>query len=112
MKVVEDYEICFESPLNLKVGDEVQLFKEDVPLKWKGWNLCKDKTGNQGWISETYILRIDTDTARIIKNYTAREINASKDEEVEVLYTDCGWAWCKKTDGVEGWLPSEVLIES
>jgi len=30
-------------------------------------------------------------------------------EEVEVLEVDSGWAWVRKDDGTEGWVPLENL---
>ena len=38
MKVIENYEICYPNPLNLKVGDKIQLYEKDVPEKWRGCN--------------------------------------------------------------------------
>ena len=109
MKVIEKYEICYPNPLNLKVGDKIQLFEKDVPDKWKGWNWCKDSTGNEGWISETYFKRESNDSAEIIKDYTAQEIAVNEGDEVELIFEDCGWAWCKKSSSEEGWLPTEIL---
>ena len=109
MKVIEKYEICYPSPLNLKVGDKIQLFEKDVPEKWSGWNWCKDSTGNEGWISETYFKRVNEENAEIVKNYTAQEISVNENDEVELIFEDCGWGWCKKSNGDEGWLPTEIL---
>lgn len=110
MKVIEDYEICYPKPLDLKVGDQIQLFERDVPEKWRGWNWCKDSTGNEGWISETYFIR-NTKGAVMVKDYTAKEISVANGDNVEAVYSDCGWSWCKKTNGDQGWLPSEILID-
>ncbi|MBT4793264.1 MAG: hypothetical protein HON90_16955 [Halobacteriovoraceae bacterium] len=109
MKVTEKYEICYPNPLNLKVGEKIQLFKKDIPEKWKGWNWCKDSTGNEGWISETYFKREHDDKAEIVKNYTAQEISVNENDKVELVFEDFGWAWCKKVNGEEGWLPTEIL---
>lgn len=109
MKVTEKYEVCYPNPLNLEVGDKIQLFEKDVPEKWKGWNWCQDSTGNEGWISETYFKRVDSNNTEIIKEYTAQEISVNTGDEVELVFKDCGWAWCKKLNGDEGWLPTEVL---
>ena len=109
MKVIEKYEICYPNPLNLNVGEKIQLFEKDVPEKWKGWNWCKDSTGNEGWISETYFKRESDCKAEIIKKYTAQEISVAENDDVEFVYEDCGWAWCKKSNGSEGGLPIEIL---
>jgi [ribosomal protein S5]-alanine N-acetyltransferase len=108
MKVIENYEICYPNPLNLKVGDQIELFEKEVPEKWRGWNWCKDSTGNEGWISESYFMR-NSSGAKIVEEYTARELSVKVGKEVELIFEDCGWVWCKKSDGDEGWLPAEVL---
>ena len=108
MRVIKNYEICYPNPLNLKVGDNIELFKKDVPEKWLGWNWCKDSSGNEGWISETYFEKKESEV-KIVKNYTAQELSVVSGEYVELIFEDCGWAWCKKEAGKEGWLPVEVL---
>ena len=109
MRVTESYEICYPNPLNLKVGDRIQLFDKPGPEKWRDWKWCKDSTGNEGWISETYFKRSAPREAIIIRDYTAKEIAVSAGDDVELVFTDCGWSWCRKTDGNEGWLPTEIL---
>ncbi|MCB0356820.1 MAG: GNAT family N-acetyltransferase [Bdellovibrionales bacterium] len=110
LEVIEDYEICYPNPLNLKAGDQIQLFEKDVPKKWLGWNWCKDSTGKEGWISETYFDRSE-DKGVLVKDYTAKEISVTNGEKVDLIFEDCGWAWCKKENGDQGWLPTEVLKE-
>ena len=107
MRVISDYEVCYPNPLNLNVGDRIELFEKEVPTKWQGWNWCKNATGNEGWISESYFRRIDFG-AEIIKDYSAQELSVSKDDIIELVFEDCGWAWCKKKNK-EGWVPTEVL---
>ena len=108
MKIIEDYEICYPNPLNLKVGDAIQLFEKSTPEKWRGWHWCRDTTGNEGWISQTYFQRTNN-TATIVKDYTAKELTVRKDDQVKVVYNDCGWAWCRAVDGEEGWIPCEIF---
>jgi len=109
VKVTENYEICYPNPLNLKVGDKIQLFHKDGPGKWRDWKWCKDSTGNEGWISETYFKRDSESEATVVKNYHAKEIAVRVEDRVELLFTDCGWSWCRKANGDEGWLPTEIL---
>ncbi len=109
MKITEDYEICYPNPLNLKIGDRIELIHKDGPEKWRDWKWCKDSNGNEGWISETYFRRINETEATIIKDYHAKEIAVKNGETVELIFTDCGWSWCRKSGGEEGWLPTEIL---
>lgn len=108
MKIIEKYLECYPNPLNLKIGDKIQLFAKDVPEKWKGWNWCKDSTGNEGWISETYFKRNGV-YANIIKDYTAQELSVEKNDNIDIIFEDCGWVFCRKGSGEEGWLPAEII---
>lgn len=107
--VSEDYEICYPKPLNLKIGDSIQLEVKEVPPKWYGWNWCKDKSGNEGWISQSYIKKVENGF-EVVKNYTAKELSVQKGELVNQLFEDCGWAWCVNENLEEGWLPKEILV--
>ena len=111
MRIIENYNACYPDPLNLKVGDQIQLLEKNVPIEWKGWHWCRDSVGNEGWISESYFKRVNEQNgkAKIIKNYIAREISVIKDEQIDLLYEDCGWAWCKRNNGEDGWVPTKVL---
>lgn len=108
VRAIEDYGICYPNPLILKVGDRIQLFKKGSPEKWKAWHWCKDSSGNEGWISETYFKRSGKSDGTIIIDYFAKEVAVQAGDAVDLIFTDCGW--CRKTDGDEGWLPTEILI--
>lgn len=109
MKATETYQVCYPNPLILKAGDKIQLFEKESPEKWRDWKWCKDLTGNEGWISETYFKRLTPNEATLIKDYTAQELAVASGDEIELIFTDCGWSWCRKTSGDEGWLPTEIL---
>ncbi len=108
-RVTENYEICYPNPLHLKVGARIQLFHKGGPEKWRDWKWCKDSTGNEGWISETYFKRSSESEATVVRDYHAKELAVRADETVELLFTDGGWSWCRRSDRDEGWLPTEIL---
>jgi hypothetical protein len=92
VKVTENYDICYPNPLKLEVGDKIQLFHKDGPEKWRDWKWCKASDGNEGWISETYFKRSSESEATIVKSYEAKEIAVKSGDEVELIFTDCGWS--------------------
>jgi len=110
MKIVtEDYSIAYSDPLTLKPKDQVTVIKAESNPEWIGWHFCKDQNGKEGWISEDYMtINIEKKIGTITKSYTAKELDAKVNEEVEVTSESRGWAWCKKSDD-EGWLPKNIL---
>ena len=105
-RVKEDYRSPYPDPLSLRVGEQVTI--ADKECEWPGWLWCTDGGGKSGWIPEAYIRRQD-DTGVLIVDYDATELSAETGDRVEVLRRESGWAWCRRSDGTEGWLPLDVL---
>ena len=109
MEAIEDYTIFYPDPIKLSVGEYVEVIKsEKISSDWYGWHFCKDQNGKEGWVSEEYI-QINEMTGKVIKTYTAKEINCQLGEKVEIVHESFGWVWCKKTSGEEGWLPKNIF---
>ncbi len=45
------------------------------------------------------------------RDFSAIELTCSAGEAVDVIWGTHGWAWCRKCDGSEGWLPIGNLSE-
>ena len=105
-KVSSAYKSAYPDPLQLKAGDEVRV--TDKKSEWPGWLWCTDRNGNAGWIPGLYIER-SGDTGMLRTYYDATELTVEAGDEVEVLGEQSGWAWCRKTDGEQGWLPLNAL---
>ncbi len=43
------------------------------------------------------------------RDYAAVELTCAAGESVVLLWQSHGWAWCRRGDGREGWLPLRVL---
>lgn len=109
VKAIENYSICYPEHLNLAPDETVEVIKsEDTNSDWFGWHYCKDKNGKEGWISNDYMI-VEGSSGKILKSYTAKELNATVGDEFFVLYNSCGWSWCKNSNGEEGWLPNNIL---
>ena len=104
----EIYEIVYANPIKLVQGEQVRVLKYETAAEWKGWVFCVDSRGVEGWVSETY-LKIENQTARVLKNYDATEVALSENEVVEVTNEEFGWAWVRKSTGEVGWVPLKNL---
>ncbi|MFH1312316.1 MAG: SH3 domain-containing protein [Candidatus Eisenbacteria bacterium] len=100
------YQSAYPDPLRLRAGDEVKV--ADKKSEWPGWLWCSDSNGNAGWIPGLYVER-SGDTGALLVDYDATELTVEAGDEVEVLKTQNGWAWCRKPDGRYGWLPLNVF---
>jgi uncharacterized protein YgiM (DUF1202 family) len=107
-KVISDYKVVHADAITAAKGDPVLIQRRETKAEWLGWIWCTLKGGKSGWISENY-LEIGVNTGSLIKDYDGREVPLFIGEEVEVLEVDSGWAWVKKPDKTEGWVPLENL---
>lgn len=107
-KIIKSYEIAYPDPLILKIGDIVTIIKKEETPECVGWYFCKDQNGKEGWISKDF-MTIEDSTGIMIKDYSAKEIAVEINDEVSVISESCGWVWCKKENGDEGWLPRSYL---
>jgi uncharacterized protein YgiM (DUF1202 family) len=104
--VKESYRSAYPEPLKLPIGEQVTVGTK--VSEWPGWLWCTDSNGKSGWVPEAYIQRQGA-TGVVTVAYDATELSAETAEEVEVVRQESGWAWCRKTNGDEGWLPLDVL---
>ena len=108
-KAKEKYDIVYKNPIKLLQGDQVRVLKFESSPEWKGWVYCSDRRGVEGWVSETY-LQIENQTALVRKNYDATEIALIKNQTVEILTEEFGWAWVRDENNQEGWVPLKNLL--
>ncbi len=63
---------------------------------------------NQGWAPAQY-LKIKEGKKAIAKHdYTARELDTCKGDEIILQYELNDWGWVKKQDGSCGWVPMKT----
>ena len=98
----------YANPIEVAKGQPVTLTsREDI---WDGhrWLWAVSEDGREGWVPDSLV----TGTARnpvASCDYSAIEITCTAGETVEFLSQTHGWAWCRKSDGSEGWLPLKNL---
>lgn len=103
-KVIKAYKSAYPEPMIIKSGAELKIGKRDD--KWEGWIWCTNYNGQSRWVPENY-LRIEGDNAIALCDYDATELTVDVDDDLTVLKKESGWAWCRKMDGLEGWVPLE-----
>lgn len=112
-KIIKAYQIQYENPIILNVGEKVKLGKEETEEKWKGWIWAESKT-NKGWIPIQIIeFSDDRKTGVVSQSYSAKELNVGIDDEVAKIKSINGWCWAKNVKNEEeGWIPDEVIAEN
>ncbi len=105
-KILKDHVDTPTNPIVAKTGDRGIIVKYDPRPEWKGWIQCTLDDGQIGWVSDSH-LEIKDSRVTFIKDYNAFEIHVHVGETVEVLREDNGWAWIRKPDGSEGWIPCQ-----
>ncbi|TYT74380.1 SH3 domain-containing protein [Desulfobotulus mexicanus] len=97
--------ITFEKGVPLTVGE-----KYEGPEGWENWIFCETPGQKGGWVPAQIIENITDNTARAREDYTARELNVQKGEQLIGTRTLNGWVWCQKSGSSEsGWVPLENL---
>lgn len=107
-KVVKAYEVVYPNAIRVKKDARVSILREETNPKWAGWVWCRSDDGQEGWISKDFLTIVGSN-ATINRDYDAREVAVQPQESVQVLKEEHGWAWVKKADDSEGWIPAENL---
>jgi hypothetical protein len=95
--------------LSVKAGDILQ--GEKKPTKWPNWLWCHDKNNVYSWVPKTFLKAIDAKPGyyKVVKDYVAKELTVKAGDELTILFEDCDWAFARKQNGEEGWVPLENL---
>jgi len=106
--VLENHNASYAEPIRVAKGAALSLTgREDV---WDGhrwlWAVADD--AGEGWIPDDLITETD-DGPIASRDFSAIELTCSAGEAVDVIWETHGWAWCRKSDGREGWVPLRNL---
>lgn len=107
-KVTKAYDVVYPDAIKVQKGARLSVLREETNPAWAGWLWCRSDDGQEGWISKDF-LEIDGRNAVMTRDYDAREVSVRPEETVQVLKEERGWSWVRKTDGSEGWIPTENL---
>ena len=103
--VSHDYTAAYSDPISGKAGDPLILGRRDD--EWSGWIWCTTANGREGWVPEAYI---DTGPpASLRRDYDARELSVRAGETLEILFSQSGWHYARRSSGNCGWVPENIL---
>lgn len=103
--IIKEHISSFPDPITLKKGDIVLAGAEysDNP-DWPYWVECKTKHGKTGWVPRQY-LKMHDNSATILCDYSANELNVQIGDEITIHKCENGWAWATEASGEFGWVP-------
>jgi hypothetical protein len=107
-KVIANYSSPYGVAILFAKDEIVEILQKET--EWPGWIWCINLQGEKRWVPDVY-LQIDGNQGRLLKDYNARELAAQKGDAVTVLYQVNEWGWCIDSEGDEGWLPLDHLVE-
>ncbi len=108
--VRESHNASYADPIKVAKGEALSATGlEDV---WDGhrWLWVAADDGREGWVPDDLVTEIDGRPVAS-RDYSAIELTCSAGEAVDIIWETHGWAWCRKCDGNEGWLPLRNLSE-
>ncbi len=106
--VLENHSASYADAIEVAKGAVLSLTgREDV---WDGhrwlWAVAGD--GREGWVPDDLIAEID-ERPVASRDFSAIELTCSAGDAVQFISKTHGWAWCRTSDGSEGWLPLRNL---
>lgn len=98
--------------LELAKNDLVEVAEKqpDKP-EWKDWVWCHDSL-NSGWVPRHIIKTYKDQLAKVLEDYSAKELSIGAGEVIIGYKEYCGWVWSQNDEsGEKGWLPEEILLK-
>jgi hypothetical protein len=108
--VLENHDASYAEPIEVAKGAVLSLTgREDV---WDGhrwlWAVAED--GREGWVPDDLVTETD-DGALASRDFSAIELTCAAGDAVDIVWETHGWAWCRRCDGSEGWVPLRNLSQ-
>lgn len=107
--VTKQHTSNYPNPIRLLKGQYVIVGKKyEGNEGWNNWIYCYTKDKQlEGWVPEQ-IIQIQAERGVILEDYTAKELDVSVGEQIEIYKELNGWVWVKKiSNSEEGWVPKE-----
>ena len=102
----------YPDPLSFTRGTSLIIHERYVGKEgWDDWFYCTIPGRTGGWVPGQLLARSEETYRGIAKeDYTARELEVEKGDEVAGLRSLNGWMWCERlSDGQPGWVPLALL---
>ncbi|MBL8297581.1 MAG: SH3 domain-containing protein [Rhodanobacteraceae bacterium] len=104
--LLRDYHTQYPDPVCFVRGDAIVAGARDT--EWPEFIWATDPAGRSGWVHQSY-LSADRGSVLGLRDYSARELDASAGERVRLIEQAGGWWWAENERGVQGWLPARDL---
>lgn len=106
--VVQGWTTHYPDPLLVSKGVQVRLDKSRAS-EWPGWCWCGTDNDRWGWIPDAFLER-DGENARLIADYSARELTVTEGQLLTVIRAVAGWFWCRTETAETGWVPQRNVL--
>lgn len=102
--VLEAHWASYADSIEVAKGAPLSLTgREDL---WDGhrwlWAVAED--GRDGWVPDDLVTETDNGPVAV-RDFSAIELTCAAGEAVAFIRETHGWAWCRKDNGREGWVP-------
>jgi len=101
-RIIMEYEAEYPDPIEVVAGEAIHVGAEDK--EFPGWQWCRASDEREGWVPVELISTQDKE-ARVLADYSARELSVKPGEEVTVEDTRHGWLLVRNARGQRGWIP-------
>lgn len=101
----------YDTPIQLSKGEIVKLGELAPEENWKDWIWAENEKQEGGWVPIQIIENLEISGQGIVlEDYSAKELNITKDEIVVKIRSLNAWTWVRKvSNNEEGWVPDEVI---
>ena len=108
--VVRDYQVRYDKPIRLHVGDEVHLAREDA--EFPGWWWCTAGDEKGGWVPADRLAPkvaatlIPGAPASVRDDYDSTELAVERGQVVIIRKKNLNWLLVSNGTGAQGWIPA------
>ena len=106
-RLIGSYRSQYRNPLQFRTGQIVELGVRDE--EWPAFAWVKTSEGSAGWAPVAWLQVLDNGRAEALRDYSARELDVDRGEQVRLHHEHGGWWWSERADGAQGWLPAREL---
>jgi hypothetical protein len=106
--LLEAHNASYADPIEVAKGARLSLTGRDDVWEGHRWLWAVAEDGREGWIPDD-LATVTEEGPVASQDFSAIELTCTAGEAVAIIRETHGWAWCRKDDGSEGWLPLKNL---
>jgi uncharacterized protein YgiM (DUF1202 family) len=101
-RIIMRFESQYSNPIEVAAGETVDVGDEDK--EFPGWMWCSASNKREGWVP-VELISMNDKGARVLEDYSARELSVMLGEEVTIEDARHGWLLVRNACGQRGWIP-------